>query len=263
MLVEHAHEAGIAALVRALRLPVLVGGCDEEHVPRLDERAVVVVDPVADDALLDPIGEASRVKAILELAAPFVIQRHDHDFFRESSRPANNRRQRISAAATCEGAAVGARPFSYVGSMGWHVADASKIEWGERPPAVEGQATRGYAEITEAAALQKSRGGVWRYPPGTRGRRHADKVQEEVFVVISGQMTMLLGEPYERVDVGPQSVVSVEPGHAAAGAKHGRRGARRSTSTARLPSKAAPTSSTTPATSSSSPRPRRASCSRS
>ena len=95
--------------------------------------------------------------------------------------------------------------------MAWHVADAAKIEWGERDPTVEGQAKRGYAEITEAAALQNSRARVWRYPPGTRGRRHADKVQEEVFVVISGQMTMLLGEPYERVDVGPQSVVSVEP----------------------------------------------------
>src|SRR5207253_11262935 len=52
---------------------------------------------------------------------------------------------------------------------------------------------------------------MWRYPPRTRGRRHADKVQEEVFVVVSGQLTMLLGDPPERVDVGPQSVVAVEP----------------------------------------------------
>jgi mannose-6-phosphate isomerase-like protein (cupin superfamily) len=95
--------------------------------------------------------------------------------------------------------------------VAWHVADAAKIEWGERDPTVEGHAKRSYAEITEAAELRNSRARVWRYPPGTRGRRHADKVQEEVFVVISGQMTMLLGEPYERVDVGPQSVVAVEP----------------------------------------------------
>ena len=40
---------------------------------------------------------------------------------------------------------------------------------------------------------------------------HADRVQEEVFVVVSGSMTMLLGDPPERVDVGPQSVVAVEP----------------------------------------------------
>jgi mannose-6-phosphate isomerase-like protein (cupin superfamily) len=95
--------------------------------------------------------------------------------------------------------------------VGYHVADASKVEWGERDPTVEGHAPRSYAEITDEAQLRNSRARVWRYPPGTRGRRHADKVQEEVFVVVSGQMTMLLGEPYERVDVGPGSVVAVEP----------------------------------------------------
>jgi mannose-6-phosphate isomerase-like protein (cupin superfamily) len=95
--------------------------------------------------------------------------------------------------------------------VGYHVADASKVEWGERDPTVEGHAPRTYAEITDAAQLKNSRARVWRYPPGTRGRRHADKVQEEVFVVISGQLTMLLGDPPERVDFGPQSVVAVEP----------------------------------------------------
>ena len=95
--------------------------------------------------------------------------------------------------------------------MGYHVADATSIDWEERPPAVEGQEPRQYAEITTAASLQKSRARVWRYPPKTRGRRHADHAQEEVFVVISGLLTMLLGDPPERVDVGPQSVVAVEP----------------------------------------------------
>src|SRR5919204_2925647 len=96
--------------------------------------------------------------------------------------------------------------------MGWHVADADKVEWGERPPAVEGQAPRRYAEVTDEAQLKNSRARLWRYPPKTRGRRHADKVQEEVFVVLSGQLTMLLGDPPDRVDVGPESVVAVEPG---------------------------------------------------
>jgi mannose-6-phosphate isomerase-like protein (cupin superfamily) len=95
--------------------------------------------------------------------------------------------------------------------VGYHVADASKVEWGERDPTVEGHPKRTFAEITDAAALKGSRARIWRYPPGTRGRRHADKVQEEVFVVISGRMTMLLGDPYEQIDVGPQSVVAVEP----------------------------------------------------
>jgi mannose-6-phosphate isomerase-like protein (cupin superfamily) len=95
--------------------------------------------------------------------------------------------------------------------MGYRVADAARIEWEERPPAVEGQQPRKLADVTTAASLQHSRGRVWRYPPRTRGRRHADHVQEEVFVVISGTLTMLLGDPPERVDVGPQSVVAVEP----------------------------------------------------
>jgi mannose-6-phosphate isomerase-like protein (cupin superfamily) len=95
--------------------------------------------------------------------------------------------------------------------MGYHVADASKVEWGERDPTVAGHRKRTYAEITDEAELKNSRARVWRYPAGTRGRRHADKVQEEVFVVISGQMTMLLGDPPDRIDVGPESVVAVEP----------------------------------------------------
>jgi mannose-6-phosphate isomerase-like protein (cupin superfamily) len=96
--------------------------------------------------------------------------------------------------------------------VGYHVADASTIDWEERPPAVEEQPSRLAADVTTAAELKQSRGRVWRYPPHTRGRRHADKAQEEVFVVIAGSLTMLLGDPPERVDVGPQSVVAVQPG---------------------------------------------------
>src|SRR3954465_7777010 len=95
--------------------------------------------------------------------------------------------------------------------MGYHVADASRLEWEDRPPAVEGRQPRRGADNTSAAQPPASRARVWRYPPGTRGRRHADHVQEEVFVVISGALTMLLGDPPERVDVGPRSVVAVEP----------------------------------------------------
>jgi mannose-6-phosphate isomerase-like protein (cupin superfamily) len=96
--------------------------------------------------------------------------------------------------------------------MGFHVADASRFEWDERAPGVEGQQPRRVVDVTSVAQLEQSRGRVWRYPPGTRGRRHADRVQEEVFVVIAGRLTMLLGEPPERIDVGPESVVAVEPG---------------------------------------------------
>jgi mannose-6-phosphate isomerase-like protein (cupin superfamily) len=95
--------------------------------------------------------------------------------------------------------------------VAYHVVDGARLEWEERPPGVEGQQPRRAADITTAAELKASRGRVWRYPPRTRGRRHADHAQEEVFVVVSGTLTMLLGDPPERVDVGPESVVAVEP----------------------------------------------------
>jgi mannose-6-phosphate isomerase-like protein (cupin superfamily) len=97
--------------------------------------------------------------------------------------------------------------------VGYHVADAAALDWEERPY-VEGQPPRHAADITTAASLGNSRARIWRYPPHTRGRRHADHAQEEVFVVVSGTLTMLLGDPPERVDVGPQGVVAVEPGTA-------------------------------------------------
>jgi mannose-6-phosphate isomerase-like protein (cupin superfamily) len=93
--------------------------------------------------------------------------------------------------------------------VGYHVADASNLEWVDRP--LEGQTNRQAALVTEAAELKQSRARLWRYPPHTKGRRHADHAQEEVFVVMSGTLTMLLGDPPDRVDVGPQGVVAVEP----------------------------------------------------
>jgi mannose-6-phosphate isomerase-like protein (cupin superfamily) len=90
--------------------------------------------------------------------------------------------------------------------VGYHVARAGEVEFVERDDG------RSFASITDAAELKKSRGRVWRYPPRARGRRHRDHAQEEVFVVISGTLTMLLGDPPERFDgLGPESVVAVEP----------------------------------------------------
>ena len=94
--------------------------------------------------------------------------------------------------------------------MGYHVVHADELAYVERPN-VEGEAPRLAADVTDSAQLKQSRARVWRYPPHTRGRRHADHAQEEVFVVVSGTLTMLLGEPPERVDLPPTSVVAVEP----------------------------------------------------
>jgi mannose-6-phosphate isomerase-like protein (cupin superfamily) len=97
--------------------------------------------------------------------------------------------------------------------VAYHVARGDEHSYEERS-FVEGQAPRLSADVTSAAQLQQSRARVWRYPPHTRGRRHADRAQEEVFVVLSGTLTMLLGDPPERIDVPPESVVAVEPGTA-------------------------------------------------
>src|SRR6478752_6562474 len=97
--------------------------------------------------------------------------------------------------------------------MGYRVVRADEHSFEERPK-LEGRESdpaRLASDVTTAAALQHSRGRLWRYPPGTRGRRHADHAQEEVFVVLSGALTMLLGDPPERVDVGTHGVVAVEP----------------------------------------------------
>jgi len=94
--------------------------------------------------------------------------------------------------------------------VAYHVVRADELSYEERPN-VEGEAPRLAADITTSAHLQSSRARVWRYPPRTRGRRHQDHAQEEVFVVVSGTLTMLLGEPPERVDLPQMSVVAVEP----------------------------------------------------
>jgi mannose-6-phosphate isomerase-like protein (cupin superfamily) len=193
-----------------LRLPILVGSRDEEHVSRLDERAIAGVDAVVNDSFLDPIGKPPRVETILKLPTGCAIETHALIF---SGNPHDHQTFGIQDASSCETEGrCGERPFFYYRAVGYHLADASKLEWEDRPPGAEGQAPRRAADVTTAAELKQSRGRVWRYPVGTRGRRHADKAQEEVFVVISGALTMLLGDPPERIDVGPESVVAVEPG---------------------------------------------------
>src|SRR3990170_3719752 len=61
-------------------------------------------------------------------------------------------------------------------------------------------------------ALSRSRANLWRYPPGTRGKRHADHGQEEVFVVLDGTLTIDVGDPPVRHEVGRGGVVVVESG---------------------------------------------------
>ncbi len=95
--------------------------------------------------------------------------------------------------------------------MGYHWSDAADLTFIEREAKPDEAAGRLVADLTTAVELKHSRARLWRYPPHTTGRRHRDHAQEEVFVVVSGTMTMLLGDEPERVDLGPGSVVAVDP----------------------------------------------------
>ena len=95
--------------------------------------------------------------------------------------------------------------------MGYDVVQAEELPWEEREP-MHGQAPRAQASLTDAVKLENSRARMWRYPARTRGRRHIDPDQEEVFVPLRGTLTMLLGDPWERVDVSPGGVIAVHPG---------------------------------------------------
>jgi mannose-6-phosphate isomerase-like protein (cupin superfamily) len=95
--------------------------------------------------------------------------------------------------------------------MGYDVVHKHELEWEDRP-GHEGQEPRKAAAITEPANMTDSRARMWRYPAHVRGRRHRDPDQEEVFIPVAGTLTMLLGEPPERVDVEPGGVVVVHKG---------------------------------------------------
>jgi mannose-6-phosphate isomerase-like protein (cupin superfamily) len=94
---------------------------------------------------------------------------------------------------------------------GYDVVHHAELEWEERP-GHEGQAARQAAALTDTAHMTESRARMWRYPAHTRGLRHLDPDQEEVFVPLRGTLTMVLGEPWERIDVDPGGVVVVHPG---------------------------------------------------
>jgi len=60
--------------------------------------------------------------------------------------------------------------------------------------------------------LTQTRAKFWRYPPGTRGKRHAEHLQEEIFVVLEGNAAIDLGDPPERHELPRGSVCAVQPG---------------------------------------------------
>ena len=90
--------------------------------------------------------------------------------------------------------------------MGFTIFRSGDLDWVPRADDDPRQVTR------LSDALTHSRANLWRYPPGTKGKRHADHAQEEVFVVLAGTLTVDLGEPPERHELPRGSVLAVQPG---------------------------------------------------
>jgi mannose-6-phosphate isomerase-like protein (cupin superfamily) len=90
--------------------------------------------------------------------------------------------------------------------MSYTIFQADALDWvprGDDDP-------RSIAKLSDS--MTRSRANIWRYPPGSRGKRHLDSLQEEVFVVLDGTLTVDLGEPPERHELPRGSVLVVQPG---------------------------------------------------
>lgn len=71
-----------------------------------------------------------------------------------------------------------------------------------------GDQSRSLAPLSEA--LHNMRANIWRLPAGVRGNRHVEHVQDELFVVLEGTATLMLGDPPEQVELPRGSVAAVE-----------------------------------------------------
>ena len=94
--------------------------------------------------------------------------------------------------------------------MGFTIFHAHELDWQPRRPGDP----RLVAELS--GAMTNARANLFRYPPGAVGRRHIDPVQEEVFVVIEGTLTIHMGEgdEPEQHELAKGSVLVVQPGTA-------------------------------------------------
>jgi uncharacterized cupin superfamily protein len=77
-------------------------------------------------------------------------------------------------------------------------------------PPSKGDQARGVMRLSEL--LGQSRANIWKMPPGSRGRRHRERTQEEIFVSLEGTATLLLGEPGVAVELTRGSIALLKPG---------------------------------------------------
>ncbi len=104
--------------------------------------------------------------------------------------------------------------------MGARVVIPENLGWITRPHE-PGEPARHVAELSESAQFAHTRANVWRYEPGARGRRHRHPVQEETFVVLSGVLSMYVGEPPVRHDVPAGALIHIDPGTPLQSVNHG------------------------------------------
>jgi mannose-6-phosphate isomerase-like protein (cupin superfamily) len=104
--------------------------------------------------------------------------------------------------------------------MSFTTAVPGELEWATRPHE-EGEPARHTASVSQALGATHVPANVWRYEPGAKGKRHIHAKQEETFVVLSGTLTMYVGEPPERVEVATGSVINIPAGTPLQSANHG------------------------------------------
>jgi mannose-6-phosphate isomerase-like protein (cupin superfamily) len=94
--------------------------------------------------------------------------------------------------------------------VGYTVFHASELDW--QPHRENDPRLR----VGLSDSMTQSRANLYRYPPGAVGRRHVDPIQEEVFVVLDGTLTIHMGEDgsVERHELERGSVLVVQPGTA-------------------------------------------------
>jgi len=104
--------------------------------------------------------------------------------------------------------------------MSFRLALPEDLNWKTRPHE-DGEPARHVAELSEALQAGHVRANIWRYEPGAYGKRHRHAEQDETFVVLSGTLSIYLGEPAEQVQIPTGGVISVAGGTELQSANHG------------------------------------------
>ena len=95
--------------------------------------------------------------------------------------------------------------------MGFTILRPGEQEF--RPPSWRPEEpVRRLVELPLYATMRHSRANLWRYPPGAKGRLHKEYGQEEVFVVVEGTPSVMLGDPPVLHEAPHGTLVVVEPG---------------------------------------------------